>query len=399
VCRQQHGFVRGRSCLTNLLESFESWTRALDEGYGLDIIYLDYRKAFDTVPHQKLLLKLRSFGMPEEIVNWIAAFLSGRKMRVGVNGAFSSWSEILSGVPQGSVLGPLLFILFVNDLPDCIKNSMRMFADDTKVWCSISSLSDSKSLQDDLDNLCNWSDQWMLRFNATKCKVMHVGHKFPTVYQVRDGQNIQELTVVEEEKDLGVFTTNKLKSDRQCAAASAKAMSILGIIRRHFKNISISNFNLLYKTYIRPHLEYCIQAWCPYLVKDIACLEKVQRKATKLVSGFRNKSYSERLNLLGLTTLERRRVRGDLIETFKIVTGREKISKEDFFQLADQQHCLRGHTLKMFKQRYRTTIRANSFSMRVVNEWNALPQEVVDATSVNCFKNRLDRFWSQDMRP
>jgi len=142
----------------------------------------------------------------------------------------------------------------------------------------------------------------MLRFNATKCKVMHVSHKFPTVYQISDGQNIQELTVVDEEKDLGVFTTNNLKSDRQCAAASAKAMSILGIIRHHFKNISISsNFNHLYKTYIRPHLEYCIQAWCPNLVKDIACLEKVQRKATKLVSGFKNKSYSERLSLLGLT--------------------------------------------------------------------------------------------------
>ena len=399
LCSQQHGFVRGRSCLSNLLESLESWTQALDAGYGLDIVYLDYRKAFDTVPHLRLLLKLKRYGFPEEIIKWISAFLKDRKMRVGVNGAFSFWTDILSGVPQGSVLGPLLFILFVNDLPDWMVNNMRMFADDTKIWRTISCLSDSDSLQDDLDKLSVWSDQWLLRFNAAKCKVMHVGHKFPTVYNVREGLNIQELEVVEAEKDLGVCTTSNLKSGRQCAVASAKAMSVLGLIRRHFKNIGISNFRLLYKTYIRPHLEYCIQAWSPYLVKDIECLEKVQRRATKMVSGFRNKSYNERLKLLGLTTLSKRRIRGDLIETFKILTDREKLNKNDFFQLADQQHGLRGHTLKLFKKRCHTTIRANSFSMRVVDEWNALPQEVVAATSVNCFKNRLDRFWSLDMRP
>ena len=133
----------------------------------------------------------------------------------------------------------------------------------------------TESLQDDLDNLSKWSDQWLLRYNAAKCKVMHVSHTFPTVYKVRDGQNTLEFSVVKEEKALGVFTTNKLKSGRQCAAVSAKAMSLLGLIRRHFKNIYISNFKQLYTTYIHLHLECCIQAWSPYLVKDIACLEKV----------------------------------------------------------------------------------------------------------------------------
>jgi ribonucleases P/MRP protein subunit RPP40 len=161
-------------------------------------------------------------------------------MRVRVNGAFSCWTDILSGVPQGSVLRPLLFILFVNDLPDWMVNSMRMFADDTKIWCPIRCLSDSHSLQDDLDKLSVWSDQWLLRFNADKCEVMHVGHKFPTVYHVRDGLNNQELAVVEVEKDLGVCATSNLKSDRQCAVASAKAMSVLGLIRRHFKKTRTS---------------------------------------------------------------------------------------------------------------------------------------------------------------
>ena len=143
VCDQQHGFVRGRSCLTNLLES---WTEALDESYELDIIYVNYLKAFDTIPHQKLLLKLRSIGMPYDIVNWIAAFLLERKMRVGVNGAFSSWTDISRGVPERSVLGPLLLILFVNDLPDWLTKCMRMFAEDTKVWCAVRDLLDSQVL-------------------------------------------------------------------------------------------------------------------------------------------------------------------------------------------------------------------------------------------------------------
>ena len=133
ISNAQHGFRKGKSCLTNLLESFEKWTEALDNGYGIDVIYLDYRKAFDTVPHQRLLLKLRSFGISEKYVKWIASFLQGRRMRVGVRGQYSGWSDVVSGVPQGSVLGLLLFLLYVNDLPDWIVNSMRMFADDTKV--------------------------------------------------------------------------------------------------------------------------------------------------------------------------------------------------------------------------------------------------------------------------
>ena len=398
VSGQQHGFVRGRSCLTNLLECVEEWIKALDEGFGLDIIYLDYRKAFDTVPHLRLLQKLRSYGLPRGLVSWISAFLAGRRMRVVVNGSYSEWSEVLSGVPQGSVLGPLLFVLFVNDLPGCIATNMRMFADDTKVWSSVGSLLDGRKLQDDLDGLSRWSDKWLLRFNAAKCKVMHVGHHLPLRYSVRDGQTVQELAVVQEEKDLGVFVTNKLKSDRQCAAASAKAMSVLGLVKRHLGSVDVRGFNLLYKTYIRPHLEYCVQAWNPYLVRDMECLERVQRRATKLVLGLKNKSYEERLKLLDLTTLKTRRVRGDLIETFKILTGREKVNSELFFQLADRRNGLRGHTLKLYKRRCRTAMRAHSFSMRVVDEWNALPQEVVAATSVNCFKNRLDQCWRQDMR-
>ena len=135
----QHGFTKWRSCLTNLLESFEAWTRLLKEGHGVDIIYLDYRKALDMVHHGRLIDKLISNGVDERITRWVKEFLSEKKMKVGLQGSFSEWVDVLNDIPQGSVLGPLLFLIFVNDLPIWVSNSMRMYADDTKIWREIAS--------------------------------------------------------------------------------------------------------------------------------------------------------------------------------------------------------------------------------------------------------------------
>jgi len=168
-------------------------------------------------------------------------------------------------------------------------------------------------------------------------------------------------------------------------------MNVLRTIKRHFFRIDEPTFLILYKSYVRPHFEYCIQAWSPHFKKDIECLEQVQRRATKLVSGLRNLSYEDRLHRLKLTTLEKRRLRGDLIETFKIMTDREKVDKHDFFESSNSTYSLRGHEYKIAVQRNRTAARSAFFSQRVVGSWNKLPQEVVTATSINMFKNRLDR--------
>jgi len=166
----------------------------------------------------------------------------------------------------------------------------------------------------------------------------------------------------------------------------------MGMVKRNFMRLDKDDFLLIYKTYIRPRMEYCIQAWSLYLKKDIECLERVQRAATKMVQGFHRLSYDDRLAQLSLTTLEQRRRRGDLIETYKIVTGRETVDREHFFNLSACEYNLRGHNLKLSKQRANLDIRKYFFSQRTVNEWNQLPQEVVDAQSVNQFKNRLDKF-------
>jgi hypothetical protein len=397
LTRHQHGFMQQRSCLTNLLEAMEKWTEAVDNGYGIDVLFLDYRKAFDSVSHRKLIEKLRNLGIQDKLLRWIEQFLTARTLKVGVRGSFSELIKVLSGVPQGSVLGPLLFLLFVNDLPDWIVSSLKMFADDTKLWREMSSESESSILQKDLDSLTDWSKRWLLKFNPSKCKLMHIGHKLDTEYYMEDDNGSKtKIEEVELEKDLGIYIRNDLKVSTQCVNAAGKARSVIAMIKRNFRRLDNEDFLMIYKTYIRPHVEYCIQVWSPHLKKDIQCLEKVQRSATRLVPSLRKLTYEERLRRLGLTTLEKRRQRGDLIEAFKIMTGKEQVDSEQFFQKSNTGHNLRGHSMKIVMKRCRTDTRKFFFSQRVVQHWNGLPQQVVDATSVNSFKNRLDKH-DQDM--
>ena len=190
---EQHGFTSGRSCMTNLLVTLEDITRSLDEGLGVDIIYLDYSKAFDTVPHKRLISKLRAYGINEKVINWIQKFLSNRRQQVAVRGETSSWAEVLSGVPQGSVLGPILFVLYINDLPEIVTSSVKLFADDTKLYNQITrgNSEGGDRIQADLQTLEGWSNTWLLKFNASKCKCMHMGYDNPSRSYTLDGETIQ----------------------------------------------------------------------------------------------------------------------------------------------------------------------------------------------------------------
>jgi hypothetical protein len=301
---------------------------------------------------------------------------------------------VLSGVPQGSVLGPFLFLVYVNDIPNHVQCKVKLFADDTKVWEWIKSLANCARLQSDLDSLAAWSQDWLLRFHVGKCKAMHIGHANPNYVYTMDQEGVAvNLATIEKEKDLGVWTSSSLKPSQQCVQAAAKATSVLRSIKHSFNCFNKRSFRTLYKTYVRPHLEYCEQAWSPYYKKDIQHLERVQRRATKMVRGLGQKTYSERLQALGLYSLEQRRLRGDLIETYKILHGKDNIDAQQFFQLAPQSGR-RGHSMKLFKQQCRLEVRKNFFSQRVVNLWNALPSSIVSAESVNSFKSLLDRHWT-----
>lgn len=268
-----------------------------------------------------------------------------------------------------------------------------MFADDTKIWTKISCINDAAALQKHLDSLSTWSAEWQLKFNPDKCKVMHIGHQYKTNYTIQQDNTDCSILEITEEKDLGVLTANTMKVSRQCHEAASKANRVLGMVHRQFKDLDKKSFLIIYKGFIRPHLEYAIQAWCPYLKGDIEHLEKVQRRATKLISGYSKLSYEQRLGKLNLTTLHTRRQRGDLIEAYKIISGKENIKSENFFHIYSNGYDTRGHCFKLATTRSRLELRRNFFSQRVVSNWNSLSAHVIEADTVNSFKNRLDAEW------
>ena len=384
----QHGFLKARSCLTNMLCFLEEITKWIDVGSPVDIIYLDFQKAFDKVPHQRLLLKLKAHGIGDSITDWIEQWLTDRRQRVVVDGEVSNWKSVLSGVPQGSVLGPILFLIYINDLDDSITSNVLKFADDTKLFRKVNTDGDKQHLQNDLDRLVKWSEKWQMLFNFGKCKCLHTGHGNLNV-NYKMGDTVLGTTV--KEKDLGVTISADMKVSEQCGIAASKGNQILGLIRR---NITYKGKKLiipLYKAIVRPHLEYCIQAWRPYRKKDIDTLERIQRRATKMIPELRDLSYEERLKECGLTTLETRRLRGDQIEVFKILNGYENIDRNMFFSLKKDSRT-RGHEVKLVKDQCRLDIRKHSFSQRTINEWNNLSTDCVTASSVNMFKNKVDTY-------
>ena len=231
----QHGFVSRRSCLTNLLESLEDWTNIIDQGRALDIIYLDLSKAFDTVPHMRLLRKLQSYGIREKVHGWLESFLTGREQQVTVGTSKSKWGQVTSGVPQGSVLGPILFLLYVNDMPTGIGSSIKVFADDTKIYRAVTNKQDCQELQKDLTRLEEWAKDWLLTFNASKCKVMHCGssNRQYNYYMNTKTGGTTALQKTMKEKDLGVTISSSLKPHSPLSKSSKQGYVSTSTIKKH----------------------------------------------------------------------------------------------------------------------------------------------------------------------
>ena len=225
--------------------------------------------------------------------------------------------------------------------------------------------------------------------DGQKCKVMHIGLNNPAYNYT---MNNIALTPVEEEKDLGVLIHNFMKTSRHCEEAVKKANKALGIIKRNIKYKTKFNIMQLYKSLVRPHIEYAVQFWNPHYRKDIVMVEKVQRRATTLIPELSYLSYESRLKELKLTTLEERRTRGDLIQVFRIVKGIDRVAPDKLFTFS-HHHMTRGHSLKLSKSTVRLDCRKYFFSQRIVSRWNNLPEHVIEAESVTDFKIRLDSYY------
>ena len=230
----------------------------------MDVIYFDFSKAFDKVCHKRLAVKMEAAGVREKVKEWICEWLRGRRQKVVVEGVESGWEEVKSSVPQGTVLGGVLFNLYINDIDDGIESFVRKFADDTKMARVVEEEDDAVALQGDIDAMMEWARKWEMKFNLDKCKVLHVG-RLNKRYQYRIGDGC--LAEAKEEKDLGVWIGNDLKPVAQCERAAKAANSALGLITRCFHYRTRSVLVPLYKTFVRPKLEYAVAVWNPWLKK------------------------------------------------------------------------------------------------------------------------------------
>ena len=386
IGKSQHGFLRGKSCLTNLLEFFFFVFKEHDRTRAVDVVYLDFRKAFDKVPHGRLVAKVEALGIGGRVLQWIRSWLMNRRQRVVVNGVASGWAPVSSGVPQGSVLGPLLFIIYINDLDVGLVSKVSKFADDTKIGINAADPTAVRDLQSDLEKIGRWSEEWQMPFNVDKCRVLHAGyHNADANYTLLDAP----IRTTEVQKDLGVLITKDLKFSLQCLDAEKRANKILGYVKRQFSYRNKETVLTLYNSLVRPLLEYAVQFWSPTLRQDVNRLEKVQARATKLVPEIRNKGYARRLEDLGLFTLEQRRLRGQLIETFKILRGISAVEPSDYFTLS--VNPTRNHGWKVVPPRFTTAVLQNFMLVKICNVWNRLPANVVNSPTVDTFKRRLDR--------
>ena len=382
----QHGFRSHRSCVTQLIEVMNDLTSYDENKDDIDIIYMDFSKAFDTVPHQRLLNKLHAYGIDGSLLKWVASFLHNRSQRVRVGESYSDFSTVVSGIPQGSILGPLLFIVFINDLPDNITNSCKIFADDTKVY---GPTSNQNSLQKDLLTMMTWSKTWQLNFNIDKCSILHLGknNEQSNYFLDKDKKNVLKKTTCE--KDIGVTFADNLNFDKHIDNVVKKANQVTGLIKRTFSYMDTDMFKKLYKSTIRPHLEYANVIWHPVFKRQLKSLENVQRRATKIVPELKDLPYCDRLKRLDLPSLEYRQIRGDLIQTYKIIHNIDNINRDDIFVM--RENTTRNSDLKLYKNFAKSKSRCNFLPYRINNIWNSLHSSTRNSKDLQLFKINIDK--------
>ena len=274
--------------------------------------------------------------------------------------------------------------MFINDITDGIQSKCKIFADDTKLY---NYASNHRTLQNDLHSIQQWSQKWDLHFNVSKCKTIHFGAQNPEHQYNLDPSSHVTIPTGSEEKDLGVIFDQTLNFDKHINEKVGKANCVLSIIKRNFKNPDPNTFVKMYKTMVRPHVEYCNSVWSPLYKRQKLKIERVQRRATKMIHKIKDLPYLERLRYLRLPSLKYRRLRGDLIQCFKIVKGFDNI---DIKSLIFKNRSNRGHPYTLTVLCRRSQLRSNVFSHRIVNAWNNLPSFIVMSNTVDQFKSLLD---------
>ena len=388
----QHGFRKNRSCETQLLEFVDDVTKNMENSKQTDVLIMDFSKAFDKVSHNLLTHKLNYYGIQGKTNAWIQGFLSCRTQAVILEGETSGYVPVKSGVPQGSVLGPSLFLFYINDIPVGLNSTIRLFADDTIAYLVIKSNSDCETLQKDLNTLGIWENTWKMAFHPDKCNVMSISrNKNPFVYNYTLHGHILEH--VDKAKYLGVTIQSDLKWHSHINNICNKANSTLGFLRRNLNISSTSVKEQAYKSLVRPSLEYACSVWDPYFTEDINKIEKVQRRAARYVTNrHRNtSSVSDMLDHLKWRDLAHRRTEARLVMFYKISYHLVAITKTDRL-IQPLRQSRNTHTLSYQIPSCRTQIRQQSFFPRTIKIWNSLPPSIVMSDSIESFKVAVSNY-------
>ena len=391
ISQAQHGFIMGRSTQTQQLNFLNTATQSYDAKIQMDIIYLDMSKAFDKFSHSKLLHVIDNLKLHYKVKNWITNYLSGRTQTTTLEHSFSDSADVTSGVPQGSVLGPLLFVIYIQDLIQLITQNFKettiyAFADDIKLVST-----NPTELQRVLTRVSDWMDKWDLKLNSDKSEHLTIRETQPNKFFIR-GKPVPKVTSV---RDLGVTLSNNLNWRPYIDKIRAKANILSNIILRTFSPNNYILIANIFKTYVRPIAEYNTCTWSPHQKTDIKEIEKVQQTFTRKLCQRANipfSSYNDRLKKLKLESLESRRVKRDLIYLYKIIHNHVDINFTDFFEFRNfNGHCLRRHNLCLVRKTpAKTLVRNNFYAIRVVKIWNELPADTVNSQSLSVFKNKLD---------
>ena len=388
----QYGFRSNHSVDDCLLDYMNEVTKNYDESKPWVTFMSDFQRAFDKVPFKVMLKKVWNHGIRGKLYNWLNDWTQNRKQRVVLNGTASTWQDVISSVIQGSVLGPILFIIFINDLDIHIKSSnpsckIYKFADDSKLGATVQSTTDQENLQKAIDAMSNWCCENGMKLHPDKCKIMHFGNKNDHKYYL-EGKEIEESDC---ERDLGVQISTDMKYTKHIDSVCKKANGILTQLQR---SVTYRNevYIEIYKTYVRPILESATIVWNPECVGGIKKLEAVQRRALRSVRGYDSISYEERLEKAELCTLQQRRQKFDMIQVYKSLNS----SGSELCKISDRHSInTRAHDdEKLVPEKCKTNIRKHFFYNRVTENWNNLPLTIRNAQSLNLFKSQYKEVYN-----
>ena len=368
----QFGFRKNYSAELQLIKTTHDIALNLNAKSQTDVILLDFSKAFDKVSHQLLLSKLQYYGIAGQLLGWISSFLSGHTQRVVCGGQSSDPVNVASGVPQGSVLGPLLFLLFINDITHHLSSTCRLYADDCILYRCIDSQSDIDALQEDLKQLEIWEEIWNMKFNIDKCMVLHVTLKRNPIlseYSLH-GHN---LNTVSKAKYLGVLLDSRLSFNQHINSTCQKANFVLSFLRRNLKRchkkVKIDSYNL----FVKPILNYAATVWSPYTQCYKNKLESIQRRAARFVMSdyHRTSSVSAMINSLNWQSISRQHEELCLIMFFKIVNKLVELPMPEYIISAPR--LTRGNNMKFVQPSINVNPYKYSFFPRSISIWNKLP--------------------------